>query len=354
MSVECPSTASIDGHVQGECPSNVRRLERRIGQLIPGEFRPKGVHGRIVQVIRSLDADPNIQLRVIGNEIEVPSSSLTLRALAQRCGVSSPSSTRDWLKKWRADGMLHPDEPIIYIDAVLGNTPRSVPEPTNAPHALEETNTLDVILRHLAQAHQHNQPALAADLKELAVQVIGARGSGTENRANLQDVTARDTERSEVVSSSITKELTNYSLDSTGRASNSPAQTARSRTQLETLLQPLIEECSRRSLLGVTNADGASEALAPYSDEQVQQAQRLILADLRAGKGKPIQKPIGLLVKLANVGSPEYFTAPPPTPPIVATPAASADPRGEPDWATGRSGVAAIQAERRRQRQARQ
>ncbi len=90
---------------------------------------------------------------------------------------------------------------------------------------------------------------------------------------------------------------------------------------LPVLLAPLLDECVRQDLPGVTDERRVLESLAPYDAEQVAAAARQMAADLRGGA--PMRSPIAILVRKADEANPYYFrakaepTAPPTPPPLV-------------------------------------
>lgn len=101
------------------------------------------------------------------------------------------------------------------------------------------------------------------------------------------------------------------------RAEEGPDWTA---ADLPGLLAPLLEECERHGLPGVTDARRVIESLAPYDAEQVKTAARQMAADLRSGA--PMRSPFAILVRKADDADPYYFRRqqepePPPPPPVL-------------------------------------
>ena len=89
---------------------------------------------------------------------------------------------------------------------------------------------------------------------------------------------------------------------------------------LPVLLRPLLDECDRHGLSGVTDARRVTASLARFDAEQVAGAARQMAADLRSGA--PMRSPIAILVRKADDADPYYFRAqepeqPPPAPPVV-------------------------------------
>lgn len=79
--------------------------------------------------------------------------------------------------------------------------------------------------------------------------------------------------------------------------------------QLPDLLAPLLEECDRRSLPGVADAQRVIASLRLYTADQVRAAARQMAADLRSGA--PMRSPIAILVRKAEDGDPYYFRCAP-------------------------------------------
>lgn len=102
---------------------------------------------------------------------------------------------------------------------------------------------------------------------------------------------------------------------------NGPGTTLfRTDKDLNELLRPLAELAARTALVGLTDRDGARQALAPYSDAQVRFAVRQALALAQAGA---VKSPIGWLVTKARQGDEAFFPppsclAPAPLPPPQA------------------------------------
>ena len=110
-------------------------------------------------------------------------------------------------------------------------------------------------------------------------------------------------------------------------------RTTSSRTdqELDELLRPLADLAARTTLVGLTDRDGARQALAPYGDTQVRFAVRQALALAQAGT---VKSPIGWLVTKARQGDEAFFPppsslgpAPPRLPPTLARTALTPKPR---------------------------
>jgi hypothetical protein len=91
----------------------------------------------------------------------------------------------------------------------------------------------------------------------------------------------------------------------------------------------LAELAARTALVGLTDRDGARQALAPYSDAQVRFAVHQVLAMAKAGT---VKSPIGWLVTKARQGDEAFFPpvpslgpAPPPPAPMLDQDAPDAD-----------------------------
>lgn len=79
---------------------------------------------------------------------------------------------------------------------------------------------------------------------------------------------------------------------------------------LPELLRPLLDECERQQLPGVTDPQRVADSLRPYRAEQITTAARQMTADLRGGA--PMRSPIAILVRKADDADPYYFRAAPP------------------------------------------
>lgn len=99
------------------------------------------------------------------------------------------------------------------------------------------------------------------------------------------------------------------------RGTSSPDWTP---ADLPRLLAPLLEECDRRSLPGVADAQRVIASLLPYSSEQVTAAARQMATDLRSGA--PMRSPIAILVRKAEDGDPYYFRSVRPAGPTAPLP----------------------------------
>ena len=99
----------------------------------------------------------------------------------------------------------------------------------------------------------------------------------------------------------------------TGGATARPAEGRLSRAEVEELVGPLVETCSRRDRLGVTSMDGLCGALARFEAWQVRHAVELTcrLVNNRHAKTS-IDSPVGWLISRANAGDRDYFPTNPP------------------------------------------
>lgn len=85
---------------------------------------------------------------------------------------------------------------------------------------------------------------------------------------------------------------------------------------LPQLLAPLLTECDRRELPGVSDAQRVIASLRPYAADQVAAAARQMTADLRSGA--PMRSPVAILIRKADQGDPYYFrSAAEPEPPAA-------------------------------------
>lgn len=95
--------------------------------------------------------------------------------------------------------------------------------------------------------------------------------------------------------------------------------------QLPELLAPLLDECRRLSLPGVTDASRVAESLSPFTAAQIAAAARHLAASLAGGA--PMRSPVAVLVAKARAGDPYCFppvrtaeAAPPPVVRLADTP----------------------------------
>ena len=114
-----------------------------------------------------------------------------------------------------------------------------------------------------------------------------------------------------------------------GPADGPCTTSSRSDQELGELLRPLAELAARTALVGLTDRDGARQALAHYSDAQVRFAVHQVLAMAKAGT---VKSPIGWLVTKARQGDEAFFPpvpslgpSPPPPAPMLAQDAPDAD-----------------------------
>ena len=323
---------------------------------LPPEFAPRGTTGRLVQLLRLLDEDPSIALQVNDGHVKIPPTVLRLRQLALRCGVSSPSTAGEWLQKWRSRGFLHESpEPTINLRALtapagtLSGSRPSVEPPDREDQAAgtefvprsPESEKLGLLLSYLERAHHSGHLVLAARIELWVDDLLnppaategrlrGGKPDQDAERATPTPRAPRVTERSEVVSfPSINQEVLTHSLledrPERSRDENARATTARpeqptprrDRVQLHALLQPLLTIIHQLRLAPMTNYKGVETALRPFSDHQVEHAQRVIRRQMRADPATPISSPIGLLVAQARENNPDYFDAPPPVEELI-------------------------------------
>ncbi|MYA40485.1 MAG: hypothetical protein F4Z31_01650 [Gemmatimonadetes bacterium] len=85
----------------------------------------------------------------------------------------------------------------------------------------------------------------------------------------------------------------------------------------------------RLGLAPLTDREALAQALRPYNDEQVLNAQEVLLRQCETQRN--ITSPIGLLVRHAKQGSPEYFELPPPPEPAPEPPPLDRGPPLEPE-----------------------
>lgn len=98
----------------------------------------------------------------------------------------------------------------------------------------------------------------------------------------------------------------------TGGATARPAEGRLSRTEVEELVGPLVETCSRRDRVGVTSMDGLCGALVGFEAWQVRHAVELTcrLVNNRHARTS-IDSPVGWLISRATAGDRDYFPVSP-------------------------------------------
>lgn len=329
-----------------------------LSQILAPEAQRKGTTGRLLQFLRLLDGDPSVALTIDVDQltVTVPRRTLRLRQLAIRCGVSSPSTAGEWLRKWRDTGLLDHNSPTIYLAGLIAEGQHSQSagaalSSSRSEEAHSDLPALDLLLTHLARAHEHGPESLIDHLGSLIESELSrSRGSTTEHRAGRAvtqpRVSSRDTERSEVVSSLPTVEkLTNSTpllreepTAQQPRESDKP----RNRAEIETLLQPLLERCRDLGLPSMTQWQGVENALRGFDDNQIHYAQRVIKRQMNAAGAVPISSPIGLLVTQARAANPDYFNAPTPVSTFIEPPSEPVE--DQPRWEQSKAAVAKIKA----------
>ena len=312
-----------------------------------------GAAGRLVTLIRDLIQDPGLSLSADGDRLPLPEREVTLRKIAMRCGVRSPSSAAGWVKSWRAEGLLDPGPPPVVDLAKL----RAVAAPVRSDASMTLADpggglsqALDVLLSHLRAAHREGSEQAAARIEALSGRLIDSFTARRTARSDARSETVRKIEIQQkelsnflVSAGSRGDERTNRAVSdptsaterrATSRAGSingsgavaaardaprEPARDQRTTDETLVLLEPLLEWVRSRSLAPLTDRERLREALTDYDDTQIRKAQSMILRQCRT-QGN-IRSPIGLLVRLARDGSPDYFdTAPTPTRATPASP----------------------------------
>ena len=277
--------------------------------------------GWLVRLLRQFGGDPTVQLTFDGTTASLPQKAMTLRAVALRCG-RSPGTVGTWQQTWRRLGLVRAGPPTAVNVARLCEEcsgartagpelerPAEV-EPAMGPRCADGEK-LDILLRHLRLA--------AAAGERAAVDVI------TDLAQRLVAPAAREIARPSSVQTSVRKlesSLDSSSLPSSGtRAARGGARpiarpdgpsSERSTAATLALLGPLLGTVDRLGLAPLTDGEALARALRPYSDAQVLRAQSVLLRQCDTQRN--VTSPIGLLVRRAQQGAPEYFELPAPEP----------------------------------------
>ena len=280
--------------------------------------------GWLISLLRRLSSDPTVEVAFDGTTVSLPQKVMTLRAVARRCG-RSPGTVGTWQRTWRRLGLVE-DGPLLTVniarlsEACITTPPPIVPDTPSSPNPSEgpddsNEGKLDVLLRHLRLAAAAGEDAAVDVIADLALRLMGpaARQNARETAHKLEELSLdRELERS----------LDAFSLPSTVRDARPSARSVarpegsigeRDTDSTLKLLAPLLETVDRLGLAPLTDREALARALGPYSDEQVLHAQSVVLRQCNTQRN--ITSPIGLLVRRAQQGSPEYFELPAPEPP---------------------------------------
>ena len=185
-----------------------------------------GAAGRLLALIRDLIQDPGLSLSADGDRLPLPEREVTLRKIAMRCGVRSPSSAAGWVKSWRAEGLLDPGPPPVVDLARL----RAVAAPVRSDASPQIAATggglpeaLDVLLAHLRAAHHEGSEQAAARIEALSGRLIDSFTARCTARLDARSETVRKIEIQQ-------KNLTNFLVSAeprgderTNRAMSGPA-----------------------------------------------------------------------------------------------------------------------------------
>ncbi len=266
-----------------------------------------------------------------GTGVEVSAS---LQDLASHLGINRSSAYRHVAALQQAGRLQRRGRRLFLVDAdelpkeTLIDTPSS--DSTSAPVGVTTDDVLRLLDKvtdvmtsvadtALALVRREGAISGAQDPRLLGAQPRGLRAGTAAERTrgfSLGDLT--DLSGPEISSDPSRQHAANSRDAPSPRAEDSRIDGRRDWTaaDLPTLLAPLLEECDRRGLPGVSDARRVLESLACYDAEQVAGAARQMAADLRSGA--PMRSPIAILVRKADDGDPYYFRskpAPPPPPP---------------------------------------
>ena len=338
---------------------------RRLLEILDG-WDADGPAGRLLSLLRRLAGDPSVQIAVSGTTAALPANAMTLRKIALRCGVSSPGTAAEWTKAWQRLGLMDAGPPptvdLAALRRACGISVGAPPSGTTPAHNAETAGCepLDMLLRHLREAHAGEETAAAAAIAALAAHAITAHFARHAARSTARSQTDRELELfkslqltdslpsgppRETAARSTARSQTDRELElfkslqltdslpsgppretaarSTARTARRSAEAGESRSVSDTLrlLAPLLKMVKRDNLVPLTDSAALAEALGAYSDDQVLHAQSVLLCQCRLQQN--VRSPIGLLVRHARDGAPDYFT---PQPQPQAVNAADRDP----------------------------
>ena len=170
---------------------------------------------------------------------------------------------------------------------------------------------LDVLLRHLRLAAAAGERAAVDVITDLAQRLLAPAAREIARPSGVQ------TSVRELESSLDSSSLPSFGARDARGSARSIARSdgsggGRSTAATLALLGPLLGTVDRLGLAPLTDGEALARALRPYSDAQVLQAQSVLLRQCDT-QGN-VTSPIGLLVRRAQQGAPEYFELPAPEP----------------------------------------
>ena len=280
--------------------------------------------GWLISFLRRLGSDPTVELAFDGTTASLPPRAMTLRSVALRCG-RSPGTVGAWQRTWRQLGLVEAGPPPAVNVARLCETcsvvptAAPVPDTDGASAALElpvktagsEGEKLDVLLGHLRLAAADGDEVTVGVITGLAFRLVESAAREAARPAQ-SDPLVREIDRS-LDTLSLPSEARDARLETEPVARPTGQSSGRSAPATLKLLAPLLEAVDRFGLAPLTDREALARALRPYSDEQILRAQSVLLRQCNTQRN--ITSPIGLLVRHAQQGSPEYFELPPPPPP---------------------------------------
>ena len=278
--------------------------------------------GWLVRLLRQFGGDPTVELTFDGTTASLPQKAMTLRAVALRCG-RSPGTVGTWQQTWRRLGLVRAGPPTAVNVARLceacsgtrtaGSELERVPaavEPARGPRCADGEK-LDILLRHLRFAAAAGEGAAVDVITDLAQRLVAPTAREIARSSGVQP-SVRELESSLDSSSLPSSGARDARGDARSIARPDGPSSERSTAATLALLGPLLGTVDRLGLAPLTDGEALARALRPYSDAQVLRAQSVLLR--QCDNQRNVTSPIGLLVRRAQQGAPEYFELPAPEP----------------------------------------
>ena len=275
----------------------------------------------LVRLLRQFGGDPTVELTFDGTTVSLPQKAMTLRAVALRCG-RSPGTVGAWQKTWRCLGLVRAGPPtavnVARLCAACSETRTAGPELERAAHAAVEParaprgadgEKLDILLRHLRLAVAAGERAAVDVITDLAQRLVAPNAREIARSPGAR-TSVRELESSLDSSSLPSSEGRDARGSARPIARSDGSGGGRSTAATLALLGPLLGTVDRLGLAPLTDGEALARALLPYSDAQVLRAQSVLLR--QCGTQRNVTSPIGLLVRRAQQGAPEYFELPAP------------------------------------------
>ena len=276
----------------------------------------------LVRLLRQFGGDPTVDLAFDGTTASLPQKAMTLRAVARRCG-RSPGTVGAWRQTWRRLGLVHAGAPtavnVARLCEACSGAQTAGPDLERVPAVVEpargsrcaDGEKLDILLRHLRLAAAAGEGAAVDVITDLAQRLVVPAARGIARPSGVQtSVKELESSLDSSLLPSFRARDARESAPSIARSDGSGGE--RSTAATLTLLGPLLGTVDRLGLAPLTDREALARALRPYSDAQVLQAQSVLLRQCDTQRN--VTSPIGLLVRRAQQGAPEYFELPAPEP----------------------------------------